>query len=238
MFSGGIYVYTNMDSLAQRVAEKVASEALGVKVTIGSMEIKLAEKMVRVSALNIANPAGFKKPYAIKIKNINIGLDALSKDLINFKSFNIDEAKVFLEVTEKGTNLQALTAGMKAKAPARAEDAPPPMKVIVQNFTMTQAQLKPSAVLFAEDSLSPILIPDIELTGIGQRQNGILAREAIAQVINHVVKIANKSGAQAGFFEGLSADKLKEIGISRFQMETGKLKSKIQDSIGSIFGDE
>ena len=48
IFGGGVYVLTQINELAKPLTEKIASDVLGVAVTIGEMDIRLKERRVFV----------------------------------------------------------------------------------------------------------------------------------------------------------------------------------------------
>jgi hypothetical protein len=54
-------------------------------------------------------------------------------------------------------------------------------------------------------------MPNMRLTEIGARSNGVVASEAIAQVMGHVMQVAARTSAQSGFFQGMDEESLKEL---------------------------
>ena len=229
LFGGGVYVFMNLGSLAKPLTEKIASDTLGVKVSIGGMEIALAEKRVTVSGIKIANPKGFSKPHALKVGAVSVALENVAAGLVDFKDISIANAHVFVEVSEKGTNLQALKNGMTQSEPDPDAKAP---KVIIRRFALNEASLNPSVTLIGDQDLQPITIAPITLTGIGVKENGIVAREAIVQVMEPLLKIFTREAGKAGFYQGLSPDALKELGVKGIS----GIKDKVQDSVGGAVG--
>ena len=75
----GSYIFVNMDSLAKDFTEKAASDALGVPVTIGKMQILLDQKKVIVSDVAVANPPGYNKPNAITISTISVAGESFTR---------------------------------------------------------------------------------------------------------------------------------------------------------------
>lgn len=229
--AAGAYIYVNMDSLAKQLSEKIASDTLGVPVTIGNIKISLEDKKVTVNNIEIANPGGYKKPNAIEINSIIIAAQSLSKELLNFARVNVNGTHVNLEVSGKGTNLGDLKKNMvaqKAKKEPKKNDKK--IKIIVQKFSLTQAQLNPSVTLLKKD-LAYINVPDIHLTGIGEKQGGIVAQEALQQIMDAVLKKFNASANSAGFLEGLSLDTLNKIGITTGEVFQKNLKKSFDKDV-------
>ena len=252
------YIYVNMDNMAKQFAEQAASDALGVPVTIGKMKILLEDKKVIVSNIAVSNPKGYSKPNAITINEIAVIGESFSTALLTFANISVDGTAVNLEVNEKGTNLGDLkkraeqksvsskpnnSAKQSSKDKPKHDNKQKDLKVIVKNFALTSAQLTPSVTLLGDNDLATVKVPDIHLSGIGEKEKGILAEEAIAQIMNSVLERFNESSNSAGFLEGLSLDSLNAIGVSTgevfkknldksYKKEVKKFKKGFQDLKG------
>ncbi len=233
LFGGGVYVYLNLSNIAKQVTERVATDALGVDVSMGMMDVQLENRRAIVRNLKIANPPGFKKSHALTVAEISVTLGDLSKDLVKIKDISVDGTQVNLEVKNGGTNLNTLSDNVKKKMPASEQAAEPGPKVIIDRFALTKAQLNPTVTLINDQDLSSVVVPDIILTGIGKRENGVLAREAVAQVMTQVLARVQKAAGNAGFYQGLSPEALKDIGAGQVE----GFKEKLKDKIGSGAGD-
>ncbi len=230
---GAVYLYMNMGSIAKQITENVASEALGVPVTIDDMDISLEDKKIIVSGINIANPSGYKKSNAIEIKSMIIAADSFSKDLLTFARVDVDGTNVNLEVSENGTNLGDIKSNIDKNNNYQRGNEYANIKVIVKKFSLTKAQLNPSVTLLDRD-IAYINVPDIYLRDIGEKENGILANEAIAQIMSAVLQQFNKSASSAGFLEGLSLDVLNSIGVSTVDVFKKNLKKSYQNEVNDI----
>ncbi len=240
LFGGGVFLFMNMGAVAKHVTERIASDTLGVRVQITQMDLSLQDKTVSVSGLRIANPPGFKKTHAMTVGNISIALNSISKELIHFKNIAVTDTDVNLEVREGTTNLNTIKKQMKSKPQETQEGAQEQIKVIIDRMAITQAQLNPSVVLFSEQDLTSVAVSDIILTGIGRKENGILAREAIVQVWNGISRAVNKSANSAGFYQGMSPDAVKDMGLSQVQQFKDQLKKDVEtlgDGIKGLFGE-
>ncbi len=243
LIGGVVYLYANMDSIAKQLSEQLASDALGVDVTIGDIEISLEEKKVVVSDLRIANPPGYAKPEAMSVKTITIAAESFSKELLSFARVEVDGTNVNLEVGKKGTNLgdlkknidrknkgESSSASKKSTSSTTAHSEEEQIKVIVKKFALTRAQLNPSVTLIKKD-LAFITVPDIHLSGIGQKENGILAKDAVSQIMDAVLERFNKSANSAGFLEGLSLNVLNDIGLSTSEVFQKNLKKSFDKDV-------
>lgn len=243
LFGGGAYVVMNLGSLAHTTAERIASDALGVDVNIGKLDISLQNKNATVTNLRISNPPGFQKPHALSVEKISVTLDTVTRELVGFKDITVQGTNVNVEVTQNGTNLQAIRKGMPKTHTNAANDnqqdeqeKAPPLKVIVQRLAVTEASVNPSVTLLQDQDLKGVTVPNIVLTGIGEKENGILAREAVAQIWTQLSARFSKAAASAGFYEGLSADKLKELGVSTIKNRISNEVEKVGDKLKGLFG--
>ena len=245
LVAGAIYLYVNMNSLAKDITEQVASNALGVPVSIGEMDIRLDEKKVVVNNIKVANPKGYKGAHAVKVSNVTVALDSFSKEMLNFAMIGVSGTMVDLEVTPKGTNLGDLKKNIAARSKSVKGQEPTAdqvadvqskkhdIKVIVQDFVMSGAQITPSVTLLKND-LDPISVPDIRLRGIGQKENGVLAHEAVAQIMDGVLQEFNKSSNKAGFLQGLPLDIMNDIGVSTIDVFQKNLKDSYEGEVDRL----
>jgi len=243
---GGAYVYLNLDSLAKKLSEQAASDALGVPVTIGEMKILLEEKKVVVENIAVANPQGYKNKNALTINNITVAGESFSKDLLVFSLVQVDGTAVNLEVNENGVNLGALkksseqaaqetTQKSASTAEKTAEEGDDNgIKVIVRKFSLTGAQLTPSVTLLPNANLSVVSVPDINVKGIGEKENGVSSEEAVAQIMAVVLEKMNETANSAGFLKGLSLDALNDIGVSTGEVFQKNLKDSYNKEVDKL----
>ncbi len=222
--AAGVFLYLNFGSLAKNTAEKIASDALGVKVTIAALDVSLTDKRVTVSGINIANPRGFKNHHLMAIQNVRIGLNTASRTLIDFKDIRVTGTGLNFEITEKGTNIAALQALMakNKKAPNKTAD---PVKVIIRSLVINPSVINPSVAVLNQKITSSITLPAVRLSGVGQRDNGILAKEAVRQVMSKYLKQAEATVRQKGLTGNADAV-VKEI--------EGKVKD-VKDTFKRLF---
>ncbi len=225
IFGGGIYILTQINELARPLTEKIASDVLGVNVSIGEMDIRLKERRVYVRNIEIDNPEGFSKPHIMTIDNVAVALSAVAQKSVDIEDVNVQGTDIYLEVTPKGTNLSKLQKNMKSsEADGPVEEA---VKVIIRRFALNNATVHPSVTLMSTRDVKALELPPILLTDIGTKENGILAREAVSQVMQPVIKFVAEKAGEAGYYEGLSADKLKEIGMTEFD----QIKTQINQEV-------
>ena len=100
--------------------------------------------------------------------------------------------------------LQALMANLASDstseaAPAAEESAGPEPKIIIENFAFTNARTSLNSDILGEKAVE---IPDIRLTGIGEKSQGVTIREALKQILDPIVQASTEALAK----EGLNVD--------------------------------
>lgn len=237
MFGGGVYVMMNLGTFAEQITERVASKTLGVAVEIEGMDISLPERKVTISGLSVANPPGFDKAHAMTTEDISITLGNVSKTLITFKDIQVTGTEVNVEVKEQTTNLQTIKNNIKIVPPEPVENengeevVKEPLKVIIDQLALSGAKINPSVTLVSATDLAPVSVPNIVLNGIGQKENGVLVSEAVAQVWQQLSAKFSNAASGAGFYEGMSTEALREMGQTQLQ----GMKDKISNGLKGLF---
>ena len=234
VIGGAVYLYVNMNSLGKQLVEQAASNALGVPVYVGAMDINLEETKVVVTDVKISNPQGYSRSDAITVSSITIDGESFSKELLNFSQISVDGTNINLEVGQEKTNLGDIKKNIASKQSSHGASSQgkkgSDIKVIVQKFSLTKAQLNPSVTLLGGD-LAKITVPDIHLTGIGQKENGVLAEEAIAQIMDAVLQRINTAANGAGYLEGMSLEALNAIGVNTVDVFKKNLKQSYDKEV-------
>lgn len=227
LFGGGLYLYMNMGSIAEKLAEKYASEALGVAVNIGSVDVSLQERRVTVNGIKIDNPSGYTGAHAATVGQVHITAGDLSAELLQFKDVSVNDADIYLEVTPNGTNLSDIRNNLNRNAGKNPSAGEKAVKVILDKLVMN-GTIHPS-VTIADITVEAFTMPPLTLHNIGG-SNGAPVGEAIAQIwvplSRQVIQAANKQG----LLQGLNEDALKEVGVSKVQ----EIKDKIGTEVEAI----
>lgn len=231
LFGGGIYLFLNLGSIAQNLAEDYASRTLGVNVSIGRMDVSLQNRTIDVSNLTIGNPEGYAKAHAATVDSIHIEAGALGSELLEFKDVRVEGTDVYLEIKPGATNLTDIRKNLNENVGAKPSQGEKAVKVILDRLLLT-GNIHPN-VTFMERELETFQLPPIQLSGIGRGENGVLVGDAIAQVWKEVsretIRAANKQGALAGVDVGV----LKDAGMADIQI----IKDNIDHKVDKITDD-
>ena len=228
-FGGGVYLMMNFGSIAKQITERVASETLGVDVSIGNIAVNFQDKAVTVTTVKVGNPAGYSGAYAATIEEIYLKANTLSDVLLRFNDVAVKGSEVYLEVHANATNLTDIKKNVNSKA-AQGDRAAEQIKVIIENMRIEKMRVNPQVLAIAGLKVEPITVPDLVLTGVGVKENGVLASEALAQIWAQIAQHVNREANQAGFYEGVSKDALDELGVSHIE----QFKERISDDVDAL----
>ena len=228
----GVYLVMNSGSLIKTAVETYGPKYLGVDVRLGSADISLTEGTGELRGLVIGNPDGFDGPHAFSLGAIKLGLDPLgqSESLIRLRTIEIDAADLAMIARGTDTNLQALMANLDSDSTSEAapaeESAGPEPKIVIENFAFTNARTSLSSDILGDKAVD---IPDIQLTGIGEKSQGVTIREALQQLLSPIVRASTEALAK----ESLNVDELKADAEQRLDDE---LKERLGTDLEGVKG--
>ncbi|MEQ8858571.1 MAG: hypothetical protein RIC56_07985 [Pseudomonadales bacterium] len=206
----GVYVVMNSGSLLEQAIESYGSEYLGAPVSVGGVNVALAEGSAAIDALEIGNPRGFSGPAAFKLGNLSATLDPqrTTSELVVLKSVSIDGAEINALAQGKETNLQRLMDNLNAQIGAnqRAEETgvESEVKLIIDRFSFTNARASVTSDLLGNASVT---LPDIQLSDIGRASNGATVGQVLKQVLDPIVRSVSRQLLQQ---QGLDLDGARE----------------------------
>lgn len=247
---GGVVVVMMLSDVTKALIEKLGSEALGVPVSIASLDIRLTEQSVAVRGIRIGNPKGYEGGDLLKLAAIDVSLGDVSKQLVTFSNIRVSGSEINLKVSEKGTNFGALKeniakngsddASAKSEATsskvASTSEAP---KVIIDKFLFEKTTINPTVTLLGSESVSSsVSIPDIKLNDIGKKENGVLVKEALSQIFSHISSKVEKVAFEGGLLKGMNVDVLKSFGGNVLQNVKDAVPSedKLKDAAKGLLG--
>lgn len=200
ILGAGAYLYMNLGDIVTKTAEKIASDALGVAVNIGSIDVSLSDKKVTVHSVEISNPPGYRNAHAVTTKTIAIGLKTASKELIDFKDIVVKGSVVNLEINEHGMNLVDLK-NLANRKKQKESVGSKQVRVIVQNMVIEASTINPSITLI-DRKILPIQMPAVTFSNIGQG-SGVKAGDAVVQILTKYLSSAERAAREANMLDGV-----------------------------------
>lgn len=171
-------VWWRLDSLAERLIERGASERLGVATEIEALLLRPLSGILSLRALRIANPPGYHGPFLLVDRAHGaVDLSTLRSDVVEVGEVTLTGVELTLEETAGGSNYDAIVARLDARRKPAAAEPGPSVRVhdlYVRDIT-AHVRLGPAPPLTLE-------IPEIHLQDLGG-PGGASAGEITAEVV-------------------------------------------------------
>jgi hypothetical protein len=243
-----VVVSMRMDDMVKQGIETVGSRVTGTDVTVDEVSLSPLTGAGRITGLVVGSPEGFAAERAFGLEQLSVKVDpkTVMGDVIRVEEIVVDGADVTWEVSRKGVNLMAIhkhirdVVGAEDEQPAEPQSEAGARKIIVDRFVFrngtTRVHLPVGRDLTVE-------LPELELTGIGEKSGGQTAMEASAQILSALIRhigttVSEQVGGKAGFDLSSFEDRMKGVFDDTIGTGADKLKEtgdKIKDEIGRLF---
>lgn len=236
-------VYIMMDKIIETGIEVVGPEATGVSVTVDSVDISPFAGTFGLHTLAMGNPPGFTADRSFAVRRFRIEVDpaSLLEDVIIVKEVVIECPAVTWEGLKGDNhrqimkNIESYTKRFEKPADGQAKDGTGDgktgKKVIIKNVYLKDGTLD---FIASGEKLATVPLPDLHLTGIGEKSGGETAGEAIRQTYEQVYTAAVHA---AGKNSALFSKKLGELEESGRKIldEAGGNMDDIKKGVGDLF---
>jgi len=167
--------------------ETAGTKALNVAVKVDDVDLSLIKGQMKISGLEVANPAGFKMPNILAANEIYAKLDtgSLLSDTIIVEEIRLDGIKLSFEQKGFDSNVAILLKGTpsvskkegKSEDPKSSEDDASGKKLVIDNLVLTNTivEVKLLPVPGAKKDIS-IKLPKIQMKDIGKNEEFDLAK--------------------------------------------------------------
>jgi hypothetical protein len=190
-----VFLYLGLSNLGPII--KKAVNTYGPKIT--KTDVRVADVGVSILSLQaeirdflLGNPPGYKQPNAITVGSVMLDVDekSLTGETIVIDRIAVENPEISYEKQGRKDNIKDIlnnvkqaTGGAKSASEASGSDTGSGKKMIIRDFTLTDAKLNLVAGIpkLAEKEVSAKL-PDIHLTDIGAKEGGATAGEAFEQI--------------------------------------------------------
>lgn len=219
------YLMLNSGALAKDGIETYGTEYLGTRVSVGSVELSVADGTGTIRSLDIAQPVGFEGDSAVRVDAIALVLNVAEStaDVVVIDRISVDGARIHAIARGAGDhNFQSLLDNLQTSAGTSSADTPA-QKLMIRRFDFTNASA--AARLPGNDSDIELSIPDVHLSGIGETTGGATPQEVAAVIMGPVTKAVTRAVSEsmsAGLVRGASdavrdklggsLDKLRQLG--------------------------
>jgi hypothetical protein len=221
------YVLGNLDRLVEVAIEKVGPQVTGTPVMVSGVSIALREGRGEISGLTIGNPDGYQSDHALRIGRVVFDLDTqtITSDPVRITEISVSDTDLIAELGPAGLNLKALMDNLDSGGSgqgAQSESTSAGPGLVIDRFDFTGAKMTLETPLKDYDTT----VPDVKLTGIGEKAGGATAAEAAEQILRPVIAAAIKAAQAEAGAQGL--DGYKQSATDRVREEANKLKDKLK----------
>ena len=217
-----------LDTAIKRGVETIGPKITKVDVKLEGVSLSLRAGSAKIKGLVIGNPEGYKTPHAISVgtASVTVTPGSLLSDKIVVKSVHVKAPEITYEGNLMGSdNLHKILDNVTSAASTgsgpgsdSSSGTKPAKKLQVDDFVITGARVNVS--LKGTGGLAtPITIPDIHFTNLGQGPEGItsaeLTQRVLQEVTTYVMQYAVSKAGDIGKAALDSANKAAGEGIEK-----------------------
>ena len=188
-----------IDSIIKTTVNELGPKVTQTSVHLNAFSTSLINTQVVLRGLQIGNPKGFSRPYALKLGFVNVQADrdSLFSDVIILENVTLSYIDVTYELSGKISNLAVLNENIshyissadKEKLPEKIADkkqSGKSKKLIIKNLSVTNSKVNLSASLTPSGkSLSTTVdLPDLQLKNLGNGKSPMTVEQAAAYILN------------------------------------------------------
>ena len=226
-----IVIASRLDRIIKHAVETYGPEATGTAVTLDGADVSIWSGEGSLKGLVIGNPDGFESDYAVSLNRIDIAIDieSLTGDVIVINEIVVAGAGLIIEqhgVTDN--NLQTILGNVqKYSGPDQEADESESSdyRYIVKSFRFTNGKLGMVSEELGLDE--EVTIPDVVVTGIGEKSSGATIAEVSQQLVTPVIRKALVA------VQDLALEEVEEKIKQQLEEE---LEEEIQDKLKGILG--
>lgn len=194
-----LVTFLSLNSLVKRGVETIGPQLAKVDIRLGSVSLSPLSGRGRLSDLFVGNPEGYKTESAIRIGDIQVGvqLGSLLADTVVVNEVRIRAPEITFEGGLSGNNLskimanlEAATGGNQGATPAATSSR----KFQVQDLVIREGKIHLS-VSGMGGKTATVPLPELHLTGIGTGGAGVSAAELTKQVMKELLAAVTKAAA-------------------------------------------
>ncbi len=208
------FVNVRMDSMIKNQLEQAATASLGSNVQVGGVETDLRKGTLTVREIFVANPPGYKNPYAMRFNGVEAAVDYKTREI---RRVVIDKPEFLIEEMGGTTNIQqmldALESG-ESVIPAADPSRPEP-EIVIRHFRIDQSRA-------GFESRSLDRYTDLKVDAIEMNDLKGTPTELANQIGRKVLRELSSEAAMA-------------LLEAQARKKAGDLGSKLGDSLGRIF---
>lgn len=222
----------SINPLIEKAVNTLGPRLVDAPVHLDASDVSVFSGEGTLRGLFVGNPAGFKSESAFKLNEIHVKVnrDSLATNRIVINDITVIDPRITYELSSGKSNVQVLMDNVN-KAAGREQDAKQDrqqsaqqepeggQKIQIDNLLIRGGEITLAVTGLGGDVMI-VPLPDIQLNGIGQDEDGATPAEAFVQIMAAV----NKGVAQAAAGSLGNLTKGLEEGLKGLQDNPGDLK--------------
>lgn len=212
-----VFVGSNLDSIVKSAIEKYGTQALGADVSVGSVDLDIAEGKGTIRNLTVDNPEGYSRSDALSFGELTVAFDYKSRTVELIRAV---APEVNVEVKGATNNFEALLAGMDSGEPSEESEPSEPMTLKIDRIDVEAARA--TMTIDQRDEPIDIDIDKMVFTNIEGTSDEIasqIVKQLLSQIRGSIAKVAGALAREA--VEEKTEDLKEDIG--------DKLRDKLRD---------
>lgn len=216
------YLSSNAGGLIRDGVVAYTPPVIGAEVELASVDLDPSAGTASLNNMVIGNPEGFTSDHLFKMDQLMVRMDTsidnLTSDVIRINEVRLEGADMIYEIGRNGNNIgkiqENIDAYMAELGIESSEDSE--TKFIIDDVYVNGTNVKVASDLLGGRGVG-FPLPDLHLSGIGERENGVIASDAIKQVFGaisgSVQRVAQSEaiGDLLGNVQGAGENVIKEL---------------------------
>ena len=217
----GVLVFglSKLGPLVKTAVNTYGPDITKTEVRLGDVDVSLFSAQAKLKNFYLGNPKGFNAPDAIQVGSILVDVDegSLTGDTIVIERIEVLSPQLTYEKTAKSDNFQTILSNIRKGQPSggtasnggNASTGGPGKKLIIKDFLLKGGKVNLAASLLGQNQSVSADLPDIHLTGIGEKKGGLSPDAAIKAIFDAINKQINSPDVMSAFsthLKGLNLD--------------------------------
>ena len=241
------FLKDNLDEIVREIIVTSVSDATQTNVSLAQVKLNLKDGVGVLNNYQQGNPEGFQTKYAFRFDQAELDIDVstILDDVVIIERVFINHADIVYEFNDGKTNFVELkknidkntkkeNSGQKnnsvvdQKKNSSQSKTQQSKKIIIRSFEMINTEVE-AAMPFASSQTLSVQLPNIKLSNIGAKENGLLADELMKVFLDAMEKDLKRAVNFKNLVNDLEKDLKKQI-----DREAEKAIKKIESELGEI----
>ncbi len=241
------FLKDNLDEIVREIIVTSVSDATQTNVSLAQVKLNLKDGVGVLNNYQQGNPEGFQTKYAFRFDQAELDIDVgtILDDVVIIERVFINHADIVYEFNDGKTNFVELKNNIDKNTKKKNSDqknnsvvdqkktssqskTQQSKKIIIRSFEMINTKVE-AAMPFASSQTLSVQLPNIKLSNIGAKENGLLADELMKVFLDAMEKDLKRAVNFKNLVNDLEKDLKKQI-----DREAEKAIKKIESELGEI----